>query len=98
MDLFLLLHENTSCLLFTFTIYLSLFHVINVIDQDVRIDTKLNKFIWSKGIRYLPTRVRVRISRQWNQDDTRQTMYSFVQHVPVDKFHGLQTERVDVSD
>ena len=27
--------------------------------EDVRIDTKLNKFLWSNGIRNIPKRVRV---------------------------------------
>ena len=30
---------------------------------DNRVDTELNKFIWSKGIRNVPYRVRVRLSR-----------------------------------
>ena len=33
---------------------------------DVRVDPKLNQFIWSQGIRNLPPRVRVRISRKKN--------------------------------
>ena len=31
--------------------------------EDVRIDTLLNKFLWSKGIRNVPHRVRVRLHR-----------------------------------
>ena len=34
--------------------------------SDVRIDPKLNQFVWSQGIRNLPNRVRVRISRKRN--------------------------------
>ena len=37
--------------------------------QDVRIETKLNKFVWSKGIRNIPRRVRVRMSRKRNEDE-----------------------------
>ncbi|KAH8738906.1 60S ribosomal protein L31 [Cryptosporidium ryanae] len=37
--------------------------------EDVRIDAKLNKFIFSKGIRNLPARVRVRISRKRSESD-----------------------------
>jgi large subunit ribosomal protein L31e len=37
--------------------------------EDVRIDTSLNKFIWSNGVRNLPKRVRVRIARRKNEDD-----------------------------
>jgi len=37
--------------------------------KDVRIDTKLNKFIWSNGVRNVATRVRVRMSRKRNEDE-----------------------------
>ena len=30
--------------------------------QDVRVDTKLNKFLWSQGIKGVPGRVRVRVA------------------------------------
>lgn len=36
---------------------------------DVRIDPKLNQFIWSQGVRNLPHRVRVRISRKRNEEE-----------------------------
>eukprot|EP00928_Gymnodinium_smaydae_P084145 TRINITY_DN673_c0_g1_i10.p2 TRINITY_DN673_c0_g1~~TRINITY_DN673_c0_g1_i10.p2 ORF type:complete len:141 (-),score=38.19 TRINITY_DN673_c0_g1_i10:107-466(-) len=63
--------------------------------QDVRVDTKLNKFIWSSGIRNVPRRVRVRMSRKRNEDeDAKQKMFTLVQHVPVESFKGLQTENV----
>ena len=34
---------------------------------EVRIDTKLNKFLWSNGVRNVPRRVRVRLSRKRNE-------------------------------
>eukprot|EP00740_Mantoniella_antarctica_P012523 CAMPEP_0181376600 /NCGR_PEP_ID=MMETSP1106-20121128/17397_1 /TAXON_ID=81844 /ORGANISM="Mantoniella antarctica, Strain SL-175" /LENGTH=101 /DNA_ID=CAMNT_0023495173 /DNA_START=32 /DNA_END=337 /DNA_ORIENTATION=+ len=37
--------------------------------SDVRVDVKLNKHIWSKGIRNVPRRVRVQISRKRNDDE-----------------------------
>jgi large subunit ribosomal protein L31e len=37
--------------------------------DDVRIDSRLNQFIWSNGIRNLPKKVRVRISRKRNEDE-----------------------------
>ena len=37
--------------------------------KDVRIDSRLNKFIWSKGVRNVPYRVRVRLSRKRNEDE-----------------------------
>merc|ERR1740130_150867 len=61
--------------------------------KDVRVDTKLNKFIWSSGVRNVPVRVRVRMSRKRNEDeDAKQKMFTLVQHVPVESFEGLQTE------
>lgn len=62
--------------------------------QDVRIDNTLNRFIWSNGIRNLPRRVRIRVSRKRNDDDSKEPMFTLVQHVPVEDFTGLQTEVV----
>jgi large subunit ribosomal protein L31e len=66
-----------------------------MLTKDVRIDSNLNKFVWSKGIKNLPTRVRVRMSRRRNEDeDATEKMYTLVQHIPVESFEGLQTEVV----
>merc|ERR1711904_131650 len=65
--------------------------------KDVRIDTKLNKFIFSKGVRNVPSRVRVRLARKRNDDeDAAEKFYTLVQHVEVPKnqFKGLLTETV----
>merc|ERR1712176_364892 len=63
--------------------------------KDVRIDTKLNKFIWSCGVRNVPKRVRVRMSRKRNEDeDAKEKTFTLVQHVPVESFKNLQTETV----
>lgn len=63
---------------------------------DVRIDTRLNKFLWSKGIRNVPYRVRVRLSRKRNEDeDSPNKLYTLVTYVNVPTFKGLQTENVD---
>lgn len=64
--------------------------------QDVRLDSKLNKFIWSKGVRNVPFRVRVRLSRKRNDDEeAKEKLYTLVQHVQVATFKGLQNETVD---
>jgi len=66
--------------------------------KDVRIDTKLNKYIWSKGIRNIPTRVRVRLSRKRNEDeDAEEKLYCLAQLVEVSSFKGLQTENVEAA-
>lgn len=63
--------------------------------KDVRIDADLNKFLWSKGVRNVPNRVRVRLSRRRNKDeDSSEKLYTLVQHVPVESFKGLNTEVV----
>jgi len=63
---------------------------------DVRLDTKLNKFLWSQGIRHVPFRVRVRLSRKRNDDeDAKETMYTLVTHVAVPTFKNLQTQKVE---
>merc|ERR1719199_1316054 len=63
--------------------------------KDVRIATTLNKFIWHKGIRNVPFRVRLRLSRKRNEDeDAKENLYTLVQHVPVESFKGLGTENL----
>merc|ERR1712189_171492 len=66
---------------------------------DVRVDTGLNKHIWSKGIRNIPFRVRVRLARRRNEDeDSAHKLYTLVTHVRVDTFKGLQTKNVESDD
>merc|ERR1712079_674710 len=62
---------------------------------DVRIDTRLNKHLWSQGVRNVPYRVRVRLARKRNEDeDSTHKLYTLVTYVPVATFKGLQTENV----
>jgi large subunit ribosomal protein L31e len=37
--------------------------------KDVRVDTNVNKFVWSKGVRNVPHSVRVQLSRKRNEDE-----------------------------
>jgi large subunit ribosomal protein L31e len=37
--------------------------------KDVRLDVKLNKAVWSKGIKNVPNKLRIRISRRRNDDE-----------------------------
>merc|ERR1711912_45481 len=37
--------------------------------EDVRVEMKLNKFLWSQGIKAVPGRVRVRLARKRNDDE-----------------------------
>jgi ribosomal protein L31E len=43
---------------------------------DVRIDASLNKFVWHKGIRNVPFRVRVRMERKRNEDEEAKELVS----------------------
>ena len=63
---------------------------------DVRLDAALNKFVWKSGVKNVPTRVRVRLSRKRNEDeDADEKLYTLAQLVEVSTFKGLSTENVD---
>lgn len=66
---------------------------------DVRIDTKLNKAVWAKGVRNVPYRIRVRCHRKRNEDeDSVHKFYTLVTYVPVDTFKELVTTTVDSAE
>lgn len=65
---------------------------------DVRVDVKLNKYVWSRGIRSVPRRVRVRIARKRNDDeDAKEELYSLVTvaEIPAEGLKGLGTKIID---
>ena len=63
--------------------------------SDVRIDSNLNKFVWKSGVKNVPTRVRVRLSRKRNEDeDADEKLYTLAQLVEVESFRELQTENI----
>lgn len=64
--------------------------------KDVRISADLNKEVWKTGIKNVPTRVRVRLSRKRNDnEDAEENLYTFVEYVPTSSFKGLSTENVE---
>mmetsp|Transcript_10978 Transcript_10978/g.16467 ORF Transcript_10978/g.16467 Transcript_10978/m.16467 type:complete len:121 (+) Transcript_10978:251-613(+) len=64
--------------------------------KDVRIESGLNKFVWSKGVRNVPRRVRIQLTRKRNDDDeAEEPMYTLVQHVAVPSYKALGTEVLD---
>ena len=68
------------------------------LSQDVRVDTKLNKFLWSQGVKAVPGRVRVRLARKRNDDEeASEKLYTLCMHVPVERhqYKGLVTQNVD---
>ncbi|KAI0137602.1 ribosomal protein L31e [Hypoxylon sp. NC0597] len=66
--------------------------------SDVRLDPQLNKKVWEQGIKGVPYRLRIRISRRRNdEEDAKEKLYSYVQAVNVKNPKGLVTVRVDES-
>ena len=64
--------------------------------HDVRLDPQLNKKVWEQGIKGVPHRLRVRISRKRNdEEDAKEKLYSYVQAVNVKNPKGLQTVVVE---
>ena len=64
--------------------------------RDVRLDPQLNKKVWESGIKGVPFRIRVRISRKRNdEEDAKEKLYSYVQAVNVKNPKGLQTAVVE---
>jgi len=63
---------------------------------DVRLDPQLNKKVWEAGIKGVPFRLRVRISRKRNDEEgAKEKLYSYVQAVNVKNAKGLQTALVE---
>ncbi|XVF14504.1 hypothetical protein REPUB_Repub09cG0066200 [Reevesia pubescens] len=66
--------------------------------KDVRVDVKLNKYIWSKGIRSALRRIRVHVARRRNDDeDAKEEFYSLVTvaKIPTEGLKGLGTKVID---
>ena len=75
---------------------------------DIRLDPSVNQGVWSRGVRNVPHRLRIRLERklaaatgqadegaaqQGNDDGS--GVYCLVTPVQVDSFKGLQTVTVD---
>jgi large subunit ribosomal protein L31e len=64
--------------------------------KDNRVDAKLNNHLWSRGIKAVPNRVRVRITRKVEEASERggdrKRLYSVIEYVDVPKFAGLTTK------
>jgi large subunit ribosomal protein L31e len=59
---------------------------------DVRIDPLLNKKVWESGVKGVPHRLRIRVSRRRNDEEgAKEKLYSYVQGVNVKDPKGLQT-------
>ncbi|KAL4701753.1 hypothetical protein H8959_015757 [Pygathrix nigripes] len=63
---------------------------------DVHIDTRFNKAVWAKGIRNVPYRIRMRLSRKRNEDeDSPNKHYILVTYEP---FSTLKKSTVNVDE
>merc|ERR1711879_355410 len=63
---------------------------------DVRLDPQLNKKVWEQGVKGVPYRLRVRISRRRNDEEgAKEKLYSYVQAVNVKNPKGLPTVVVE---
>jgi len=51
--------------------------------KDVRIDVALNKAIWSKGIKNVPNKLRIVISRRRNDDEDAKVSTAEFQHIVI---------------
>ncbi|TPX63043.1 hypothetical protein SpCBS45565_g06906 [Spizellomyces sp. 'palustris'] len=64
--------------------------------SDVRLEPSLNKAVWARGIKSVPHRIRVRLSRRRNDtEDAKEKLYTLVSFVAVTNFKGLQTQTVE---
>jgi large subunit ribosomal protein L31e len=63
---------------------------------DVRLDPQLNKKVWEQGVKGVPYRLRIRISRKRNDEEgAKEKLYSYVQAVNVKNPKGLPTVVVE---
>ncbi|ELV10155.1 60S ribosomal protein L31 [Tupaia chinensis] len=59
---------------------------------DVRIDTRLNKAVWAKGIKNVSYQIIVHLSRKRNEDeDSPNKLYTLVTYVLVTTLKNLQS-------
>lgn len=65
--------------------------------EDVRVDSDLNKAVWSKGIRNVPFRLRLRLERRRAEEEEGASgMVTHVSVVDADTFKGELTKAVEV--
>ncbi len=79
-------------------------HAFCILNSDVRIDPNLNKHLFSKGVRSVPNRVRLRLSKKVDKNEEKGyseldqgdkgASYVLVELVKVDNFHHLENENV----
>lgn len=62
----------------------------------MRVDPQLNKKVWESGIKTVPHRMRLRLSRKRNDEEgAAEKLYTYVEAVNVKDVKGLQTVVVE---
>jgi len=75
------------------------FAAVHMRTSDNRVTVGLNQFVWSKGIKSVPGKVRVRLQRKKNEDeDAEEKLYTLISYVPEPSLKGLLTETVKDDD
>ena len=65
----------------------------NMLTQRVKVSTEVNKYIWKRGIRNVPRKIRVRLMRVKNEEDINDGgLITEVKLLKVSSFKGLVTE------
>ena len=65
--------------------------------KDNRVDSSLNTFVWSRGVKGVPSRIRVRIDRkvaEAAEGAKKKRFYTVISNVPVASFKNLTTKTV----
>jgi large subunit ribosomal protein L31e len=69
--------------------------------KDNRIDGGLNTLLWSRGVKGVPTRIRVRLQRKVKENtdgnSKRKQLYTVISHVPTATLKGLTTKIVEAT-
>ena len=65
-----------------------------MLTPEVRVSEEVNSFVWHKGIRNIPRRIRVRLVRKKNEsEESGEKFYTEVKLIKVRSFKNLVTEK-----
>merc|ERR1711893_247928 len=70
------------------------FALKNMLTEDIRIENDVNQYVWNRGIRNIPRRIRVRLVRKKNDnEESGNKFFTDVRLVKVNSFKNLVTEK-----
>lgn len=65
----------------------------NMLTEDNRVSVALNQFIWSKGVKGIPRRIRVRLERKKNHSEKKgDSFFTEINLIKTRSFKNLLTE------